>query len=83
MQFCKMTSIQIWLIIVGVVSHTLDYAFNMSSELCCLLEEGERCINGASTVSFSSFSKKMKSLAQKKEKLVQDQTVKYIYLDMP
>ena len=37
-------------------------------------------MNLASTVSFSSFSKKMKSLAQKKEKLIPDQTVRVIEL---
>ena len=45
-------------------------------ELCCLLENGERCTNKpGSTV----FSKKMKSLAQKKQKLYPDSTVSHLY----
>ena len=41
-------------------------------ETCCLLEKEERCTNRAGT---TVFTKKMKSLAQKKQKLYPDSSV--------
>ena len=43
-----------------------------TEDLCCVVDAGERCMNIAS---HTTFSKKMKLLAQKKQKLFPDPTV--------
>ena len=43
-----------------------------TEDLCCVVDAGERCMNVAS---HTTFSKKMKLLAQKKQKLFPDPTV--------
>lgn len=41
-------------------------------DICCVIEDGDRCINFSTQV---TFSKKMKSMAQKKHNLVLDPNV--------
>ena len=44
---------------------------------CCIIENDTRCTNRASN---TTFSKKMKSLAQKKQSMFSDQSVSSIFL---
>ena len=41
-------------------------------DVCCVMEDGERCINFSTQV---TFSKKMKALAQRKHNLILDPSV--------
>lgn len=41
-------------------------------EICCVIEDGERCVNFSSK---ATFSKKVKSLAQKRHNLLLDTNV--------